>query len=43
VADLGKTKRVIEVTPLEQPVPIETPAPLPAPVEEPEKVPASAS
>ena len=43
MADLGKPIRVIEVRPLEQPVPREAPAPETAPVEEPEKVPAKAS
>ncbi len=41
MADLGKPIRVIEVYPLEQPVPREAPAP--TPIEVPEKVPATAS
>jgi len=42
MADLGKPIRVIEVHPLEQPVPREAPAQEPVPVETPEKVPAKA-
>jgi hypothetical protein len=45
MADLGKPIRVIEVQPLEEPVPREAPAPEKAPAEAPtpEKVPAETS